>query len=82
LILGNYASPTIQLWDVRTHCERMALKGLKSNLVAVTVSQDSLTLAAADFHGGTEQIVRASSERFERATVVALDPIVLLVASN
>jgi WD40 repeat protein len=51
LILGNYASPTIQLWDVRTHCERMALKGLKSNLVAVTVSQDSLTLAAADFHG-------------------------------
>jgi hypothetical protein len=31
---------------------------------------------------GTEQIVRASSERFERATVVALDPIVLLVASN
>jgi hypothetical protein len=34
-----------------------------------------------EFHG-TEQIVRASSERFERATVVALDPIVLLVASN
>jgi hypothetical protein len=31
---------------------------------------------------GTEQIVRASSERFERATVVALDPIVLLVAPN
>ena len=51
LILGNYASPTIQLWDVITHCERMVLKGLKSNLVAVTVSQDSLTLAAADFHG-------------------------------
>jgi hypothetical protein len=30
----------------------------------------------------TEQIVRASSERFERATVVALDPIVLLAAPN
>jgi RNA-directed DNA polymerase len=32
--------------------------------------------------GDTEQIVRASSERFERATVVALDPIVLLAAPN
>jgi hypothetical protein len=31
---------------------------------------------------GTEQIVRATSERVERATVVALDPIVLLMAPN
>jgi hypothetical protein len=31
---------------------------------------------------GTEQIVRATSERVERATVVALDPIVLLVVPN
>ena len=31
---------------------------------------------------GTERIVRATSERVERATVVALDPIVLLVVPN
>jgi hypothetical protein len=31
---------------------------------------------------GNEQIVRASSERFERATMLALDPLGLLVAPN
>jgi WD40 repeat protein len=51
LILGNYISPTIRIWDVATGREQMIVQGLTGNLIAVAISHDSLTLAAADYNG-------------------------------
>jgi WD40 repeat protein len=51
LIMGNYISPTIRVWNIATGREQMIIQGLTGNLIAVAISHNSHTLAAADYNG-------------------------------
>ena len=44
-------SPVVRLCDAITGSERTILHGPESDVLAVTISPDGHTLAAADFHG-------------------------------
>jgi WD40 repeat protein len=51
LVMGDKVSPVIQLSEITTGCEHMVRHVVTGNLVAVAISPDSATLAAANFHG-------------------------------
>ena len=76
LILGNHVSPTIRLWDITTGREQMPLQGLSGNLIAVTISHDASTLAAADFNGLITfwdlQTLKIASRQLRHARVYSL----------
>ena len=51
LCLGAPTSSVVRLWDVTSGVERAALAGATGFVLAVAVSPDGTTLAAADFEG-------------------------------
>ena len=47
----DLVSPVVRLWDVSAGNERAALSGTDGPVVAVAISPDGATLAAAGLHG-------------------------------
>ena len=51
LAAADFESPFIRLWDSAGKIERPALEGQTGNLLAMAITHDGCTLAAADFRG-------------------------------
>jgi WD40 repeat protein/serine/threonine protein kinase len=72
---------TIELWDTRTHALRKALKGHRSAIVALTVSQKGDRLASASADGSlriwnvdTGQVTLSEQGPARRISALALNP--------
>ena len=51
LCLAAPTSPVVRLWDVTAGVERATLEGGTDSVLALAISPDGITLAAADFQG-------------------------------
>ena len=76
LISGSHVSPRIRVWDITAGCERTPLQGLPGNLIAMTISKDASTLAAAGFDGLIRfwdlQTFKIASRQLRHARVYSL----------
>ncbi len=51
LALADQRNPFVRLWDLPAGMERPALHGAEGAVLALAISPDGRTLAAADYHG-------------------------------
>jgi WD40 repeat protein len=51
LVLGDQVSPVVRLWDIHRAVLHASLRGPAGSVVALAISPDGDTLAAADYMG-------------------------------